>query len=283
MKAEEVYQQLEEYFITPELSDDWYQYMEPIADFLADNFKECSMGLVCDNTREINKVYTAVFPSAVVTNSIINKNETDVLLFVHHPSIWDIRMKTGAFHLISRDVLRVFRERRISIYNLHVPLDNHSPYSTSVNYARVMNIVEEKVFGWYYGALGGVIGKTKLSSVTELKEKLETVIGHRAGMYLYGGNSIKDGRVAVAAGGGNIISILKEIAEEGINTFVTGISVRNSHTEPSHKFAEDNGISILGGTHYSTEKFACMAMCNYFSRLGLPAEFIKDQPVLEDI
>jgi hypothetical protein len=51
----------------------------------------------------------------------------------------------------------------------------------------------------------------------------------------------------------------------------------------SHKFAEDNRINILGGTHYPTEKYACKAICEYFMRLGLPSEFIEDKPVLEDL
>ena len=36
-------------------------------------------------------------------------------------------------------------------------------------------------------------------------------------------------------------------------------------------------------THYSTEKFACIALCDYFEELGLNCEFIEDNPVLEDI
>jgi hypothetical protein len=39
----------------------------------------------------------------------------------------------------------------------------------------------------------------------------------------------------------------------------------------------------LGGTHYSTEKFACMAMTKYFEKLGLPSEFIEDAPGLADL
>jgi len=51
----------------------------------------------------------------------------------------------------------------------------------------------------------------------------------------------------------------------------------------AHKIAEENGINVLGGTHYSTEKFACIAMVDYFKKLNLPSEFIEDEPVLEDM
>jgi len=51
----------------------------------------------------------------------------------------------------------------------------------------------------------------------------------------------------------------------------------------AHAYARQRGISILGGTHYSTEKFACQAMVKYFTKLGIPAQFIPDIPVMEDM
>ena len=50
-----------------------------------------------------------------------------------------------------------------------------------------------------------------------------------------------------------------------------------------HISAKENGVNILAGTHYSTEKFACMKMVEYFSRLGVPGEFIPDLPCMEDM
>ena len=79
------------------------------------------------------------------------------------------------------------------------------------------------------------------------------------------------------------VEFLEAIAQEGVNTFVTGITAKNSHSQKAHEFAESHGINILGGTHYSTEQFACIAMCDYFNKLGLPAQFIKDKPVMEDL
>jgi len=91
MDAKTLYRRLENDFIPPNLSDDWAQYMESISDYLTDEFKARSMGLVCDNSAIINKVYTAVFASNHVMRYILDKDETQLLLFVHHPSIWDVR------------------------------------------------------------------------------------------------------------------------------------------------------------------------------------------------
>jgi hypothetical protein len=63
MESIKLYEQLDEDFIFPELTDDWSKETNNVSDFICDQYKEHFMGLVCDNTKIINKVYTAVFPS----------------------------------------------------------------------------------------------------------------------------------------------------------------------------------------------------------------------------
>jgi len=283
MKAIQLYTKLEKDFITSALSDDWARYMEPVQDFLSENFKKRSMGLVCDFTQEIRKVYTAVFPSPKVMKGILAKNETDIMLFVHHPETWDIRKAPKVFQQMDRKLLEKFKERRISIYNLHVPLDNFGKYSTGFSLAKALEIKPEKSFAPYFGSLCGILGKTRCKKVKELKKKFEQIVGHKVSLYKYGDDKIKDNIVAVVAGGGNSVEIMEEIAKDGANTFVTGVAVKNEHSRKAHNCARKHKINILGGTHYSTEKFACIAMCDYFKKLRLPSEFIKDKPVLEDI
>jgi len=62
MIAKEIYTSLDSYFIKPEITDEFYQYMTELAPFLCDNFKKRSMGLVCDFTETVDRVFTAVFP-----------------------------------------------------------------------------------------------------------------------------------------------------------------------------------------------------------------------------
>lgn len=282
MKASQLYDALEKDFITPEMSDEWAKYMESIYDFISDNFKKRSMGLVCDFANEINKVYTAVFPSRKVMERILEDGAEDSMLFVHHPAVWDIN-KDPIFQQMDKDLLQKFKDKRISIYNLHVPLDNYSEYSTSKTLAEALDIKVEKPFAKYFGAQAGVFGKTEYSTVDELKEKFQKAVGHDVKLYNYGDNKIKNNTVAVVAGGGNDPEILEEIANEGVNTFVTGITIKNPHSQKAHDYAEKNNINLLGGTHYSTETFACKAMTEYFKKKGLPSEFIKGEPVMEDM
>ncbi len=283
MKAIKLYQQLEKDFIVPELSDEWAEHVDSVIDFVSESFKKRSMGLVCDFTTEINKVYTAVFPSKDVLQKVLDSGAQDAMLFVHHPAIWDIRKAPKVFQQIDKELLQQFKNRRISIYNLHVPLDNYGEYSTSVSLARILKIKPEKPFGFYFGSLCGVFGKTDLETVQDLRKRFKEVVGHEISLYNYGDNEIKSKIVAVIAGGGNNVDMLEEIAKASINTFVTGITIKNDYSKKTHEFAEEHKINILGGTHYSTEKFACIAMCDYFEKIGLPSEFVEGEPLMEDM
>ena len=110
MKAQELYARLERDFIKPDMSDDWTSYMADINRFLTESFRRRSMGLVCDNTDTITRVYTAVFPEKSIMEKIIADEAHDALLFVHHPAIWDIR-KIPVFSQMSPELHEEFRRK----------------------------------------------------------------------------------------------------------------------------------------------------------------------------
>ncbi|MEW8994358.1 Nif3-like dinuclear metal center hexameric protein [Clostridium sp.] len=282
MRAIELYNHLERDFIFNGLSDDWARFMGEVENYLSMNFKERSMGLVCDFADEINKVYTAVFPTEEIMQKIIDDGITDAMLFLHHPSIWDIR-RPKPFYQMNKSLLEKFRQNKISIYNLHVPLDNFSEYSTSKTLADVLDMEIEKPFKEYCGSLSGVIGKIKCKTMEELHSKFSKVLGHDTKLYLYGDNHIENGKVAIVAGGGNNKDTVYEMLENNVNVLITGISVNNESYLEVHELEQKNCINVLGGTHYSTEKFACQRMCDYFEKLGLVSSFIEGKPVYEDM
>jgi len=158
--------------------------MAGVEKYICNNFKQRYMGLLCDFTGEINKVYTAVFPSDNVLTKILNDNVSNAMLFLHHPN-----------------------------------------------------------------------GESKISG----------------------------GKVAVAAGGGTDTFVINELIENGIDVLITGVTLNNKYTLSAHELAKENAINLLGGTHYSSEKFACIEMCKYFSGLGLLSAFVEDIPCFDDL
>jgi len=145
-----------------------------------------------------------------------------------------------------------------------------------------LGIKSEKPFAPYFGAMCGVFGKTDLATVQDLKKVFQEVVGHDVKLYNYGDNEIKDKIVAVVAGGG-LGETIEEIAQNKVNVLITGITAKNDHSKKAHDFAEKHRINILGGTHYSTERFACISMVDYFKKIGLSSEFIEGEPVMEDM
>jgi len=283
MKASELYQRLDRDFVLPGMTDEWIRYMAPIQDLLTESFKQSSIGLVCDFASEIKQVRTAVFPTDSVLESLLDEGIRDSLLYLHHPSSWDLRRAPDIFVLMSRTLLEGFRERRIAVFAHHVPLDHFGPYSTGVSLAHALQIVDQTPFAPYGGGLSGVLGTSPDKDFGSLKARLEAAIGHAVRVYPYGDPKILGSKVAVVAGGGNSLDVLEDLVRRGINTFVTGVSVRNDFSERAHKFAEGNGINVIGGTHYSTEAFACRAMVRYFEAHGLTSAFVEGEPLFEDL
>lgn len=199
MKSQSLYNQLEVDFKLSICHDDWrldnYEY-------ITSQFKERSMGLVTDSTDTIRQVYTAVFPSKAVFDKILDDRVEEALLFVHHPMIWDIT-KDEVFTSIPVSTLKTLKERRISIYNLHVPLDANGVYGTTQNLANALGIDIIDEFYDYGGVKVGIIGKTDCITTAQLAYTFKQAVGHNVKLYPYGGESIKDSKVALIAGGGN--------------------------------------------------------------------------------
>ena len=280
MDAKTLYKKLDEDFELDQCKDDWSR-ME-FNEYISENFKQRYMGILLDNSEEITSTYTAVFPSDHVLNRILKLRKEGVLLITHHPMVWDIT-SPQIFLDINPKLLPKLKQLNISIYTIHVPLDKNGEYSTTTSLAEALEIVPEGEFYDYFGVKVGIYGKTVLKTPEELAHKFSNIVGHKTKLWKYGSDMIEDHNVALIAGGGNEIDIIQEIVDLGINTYVTGITALNEYSKNVHEFEKEKGINLIGGTHYSTEKFACIALCKYFQRLGLSCEFIEDQPLLEDL
>ena len=101
MKATDLYNQLEQDFVKPKIIETWYNEDWKNKEYICDNFKQRSLGLLCDFAGEVNRVYTAVFASDKVLKKILDDGATDAMLFLHHPLVWEIgrpQNPNTAFH-----------------------------------------------------------------------------------------------------------------------------------------------------------------------------------------
>ena len=284
MKAKDLYEKIDLEFEIGKLKEDEWSFFD-LGDYTTERFMKTRKGLVLDNSSEINKVYTAVFPSEPVLDYIIASGAEDTLLFTHHPMIWDSSSGGFPFRNIPTKYLEVLEKKNISLYTIHVPLDKNGQYSTTVSLARALEIETEREFFEYHGVKVGIIGETECKSVFELSELVKETVGHLLKIWAYGSMQITNGKVALVAGGGNYPEIVEELAETDIKTYITGVTMKNPDYEPSmrfHEICKEHKINVIAATHYSTEKFACIAIQKFFEELGVPSEFLEDEPSFED-
>ena len=284
MNAKKLYEKIGIDFEIEKYKDDWslVEYNE----FINPDFKERYIGVMLDNTYEIEKVYTSTFPDTEVLDDIISRNETDVLLLSHHAMGYDPTLEGFPFYNIPTDYLKRLKEQRVSFYVLHIPLDKNGDYSTSVNLAKELQLEITSQFCEYLGNKVGVICETNFTKLEDFALHVENVIGHEIKVRQYGDEIIERNTVAVAAGGGCIDFVAQELAALGINTYLTGCTRPIPSFGPNmefHRIAKENKINLLGATHYSTEKYACMAMVEYIAGLGIEAKFIEGTPCMEDL
>ncbi len=284
MLANELYLKLNNDFNVTNLKDDW-SFMD-FNEYINLEFKKKYIGLMLDNTSVINKVYTATFPDSDIIEKILATEETDIMLFCHHAMGYDGTIAGFPFYNIPKDYLKAMKDRHISFYVLHVPLDKNGKYSTSVNLAKALEVEIVAEFCECERVKVGVVCKSKFEKVLDFAKHVKNIMGHEVKLRNYGSEKIKDGLIAIAAGGGSYPFVAKELVDLGISIYLTGFIRPMPSFEPTmefHRIVEENKINVIGATHYSTEKFACLAMVEYFRKLGLASEFIEGKFYLEDL
>ena len=242
-----------------------------------------TIGLQFHNTDTIRKVYTATFASFEVMEELERRGETDCLLFTHHP----VPQKEDMFRSyppIPDELVEWLAKSRITLFTYHIPLDRVSPWSPGTNLAKAIGLTPYQSFYEQNQVKMGLLCHSPFTTVTEFAAAVEKTLEHPVKLYPYGDQQLQEGKVALMGGGASNPNIYAELREKGVNVFLTGM------TNPVvpwigrlHEAAKAAGVSLLGGTHYSTEKYAPMEMVKFFRGLGLEAEFLPETPKPEEL
>jgi putative NIF3 family GTP cyclohydrolase 1 type 2 len=240
-------------------------------------------GLQFHNTDRIWKVYTATFANPTVIDEIIRRGDEEVMLFTHHP-LPPMKQLVNGYSELSEDDIRRMKEHRITLFSYHIPLDVAGPYAPGNTLGKALGA---NVYDSFYPQNGADIGALcvcGLTKVSDLAERMEKLLGHPVKLYHYGSEELQGGKFAILAGCAKNPNIYQWLKEHGINTFVTGTAAPVVEwTQKNHAAAKEHGINILSGTHCSTEKFAPKEMCTFFRNLGVEAEFIDEEPNLDEL
>jgi putative NIF3 family GTP cyclohydrolase 1 type 2 len=287
VKLAEVVAQLDAYFRVPDVrDDDWSKafasvYPEPYwREYAVPEWEGRWNGLAVRGADDVAQAATCVFPSDRIVASL----EPRTLLFSEHPL--DFADESG-FLPLSRESFETMRERGISFYNAHGPLDMHPEVSPSRMCAEGIGLEGlEEYYPICEGIPGGaaIVGQSRLS-VDGLADALRALLGPEILVHVLTRTRTDAGRVAVVAGGGADVDMLEASLERGCQTYVTGNAATNCRIDwvqdqvrAFRERADAAGVTLLDAMHYGMEKPPQLAMARWFRARGLQAAFVPDGP-----
>jgi dinuclear metal center YbgI/SA1388 family protein len=216
-------------------------------------------GLQLENSGRVAKIGAAVDVSTPAL-AMAARKKVDLLL-VHHGLFWPgLRPLTGTLYR----QLRFALEKNIAVYSAHLPLDLHPGVGNNALLAAALCLRSTAPFFEEKGALIGLKARVSINR-DDLLQRLAKSLGAKVKAFKFGPK--KTGTIGIVTGGAG--SEIYRVAEEGIDTFITG--------EAPHWAAiaaQELGMNLLLGGHYATETFGVKALAAHLSkRFKLPWEF----------
>ncbi len=279
--------ELDAYFRIPDVrGDDWskafaHAYPEPYwHEYVEPSWEGRWNGLMVRGVEAVEYAVTCVFPS----DRIVEELEEATFVFTEHPL--DFADEPG-FLPLARETFEAMRERGISLYNAHAPLDMHPEVSPSRLCAEGAGLEAlEEYFPICEGLSGGaaIIGESRLG-VDGLADAFRSYLGPEIQVTVLTRPRADAGRVAVVAGGGAQLPILEASLERGCETYVTGNAATRCRLDfvqaevgAFRERADAAGVTLIDAMHYGMEQPPQWAMAEWLRARGLDAEFVPDGP-----
>ncbi len=286
MRLQELANKLDEEFDFPNSSENLLEWAisEDNERFIESGFLARKTGLMTLNSGEIEKVYTAVFVSENVVNSVAE--ESKCLIITHHN--FDYHEDERGLVPIKAQLFRKLKETGNSIYVAHAPLDTHEVYGTSISLSELCGVKVEKLFFDYFGSPVGVIGHIDPRDLKVFAEHVKRCLARPYVTVVACSNVVEE--VAVVAGSGDLPELLQEVYDSGCDTLLTG-TVEHRWSDPfvqegNRKFHELNRtlrLNLIGGTHFATERPAMIKVTELIRCYGVDCSYCEDQELLNAV
>jgi putative NIF3 family GTP cyclohydrolase 1 type 2 len=247
--------------------------------YLKPTFLQTYHGLMIGNGQSVNKIRCIVFLSEEILDVVLDRGERDLLLITHHPLVMETSDR-GFLPLPERYFAHM-RERAISVYALHNPLDVHDTVSTGRALARELGIEGLNAFYPVPGGYAGVHGRFPTPILfDDLLETVASITGVSDLHCIRHHDAVQT--IGVIPGGTGVPGIL-EATDLGCDALVTGTYYNLVQTEIGQRYRDEfetirEGleISLVECSHYASEAVVMrtdmIALCH--NRFGLDCEFI---------
>jgi len=234
----------------------WENYFEK-------EFNKRFNGLMMKGEEIVNSVFASVFPTEEVLNHFLDHSQAGDLLFLHHP----IDMLCGdpqgeygeGFIPIPKELLDRLKDKKVSIYSCHAPLDYHKKISTSRAMVEAIGGSVEDTFFPYGNGDAGVICSVESISTDQLIEKLKSIFDIPYVDFL-GKKKDQIRKISVVGGVATGIPFMQDMEKRGVDAYLTGqIQLHmdnkrsNNHRAELAEYAKETTMSLIGVSHSSSE------------------------------
>lgn len=217
-------------------------------------------GLQVENKGRVTRLAAAV-DATFATIQLALASRADLLL-VHHGLFWSTRQPWTGHNY---ELMRLLLGNDLAVYSSHLPLDAHPRLGNNAQLCAALGLRNLTPFFWHHDQPVGLKTKTRLA-LEELKERLHAATGAQPRVIPAGPSYCQ--RVGVVTGGAG--SDLRQAADEGLDTFITG---EGPHW--TFALAEELQVNVLYGGHYATETFGVKALAEELSaKFEVPWSFI---------
>ncbi|CRK80844.1 NIF3-related protein [Neobacillus massiliamazoniensis] len=169
---------------------------------------------------KVERIFLAVFPTDHDLERFIVVGNSGDLLFMHHPILMecgDPKGKWGkGFVPIKEKYIKQMKEKILSVYTCHAPLDLHRHLSTNM---AIANKLRAKLIETHNEVvIYCTIEKTNTNElVSTLKEIFDIPYVDFEGQNL---SNIQ--KIAIVAGCGDVVEWMKEAEDHGFQAYITG-------------------------------------------------------------
>ncbi|MED0902704.1 Nif3-like dinuclear metal center hexameric protein [Bacillus nitratireducens] len=242
------------------------QIQFPWQQFFEATFVELFNGLMIRGAENVNTIFLAVFPTDDVLEKFISQSMPGDLLFMHHPIVMECGDPLGksgrGFTPISSKYLQAIKEKQLSIYTCHVPMDFHQTFGTSISIAKALqaNVIEGFAYGGPENEPVGLICEIDETTTTEKLQKHLKKLFNIPYTDFEGKQHDSIKKIAVIAGCGDVVSLMKEAEEKGAEAYITGeIHCHIDNDYGRHKYSlimdyvKETNMSLIGVSHSASE------------------------------
>jgi len=215
-------------------------------------------GLMIKGTPFVHKVFLAVFPTDEILERFISEGNEGDLLFMHHPIVMECGDPNGnwgrGFIPIKESYIRRIKEKKLSVYTCHIPMDLHMKLGPHIAMANELNAEIEGTIEEYI--LICRVNKTDTNRfVSQVKEIFDIPYVDFEGQKR---NDIE--KIAIVAGCGDKVEWMKQAQKQGAQAYLTGeihCHIDNEYGKQRYaemkEYAKETSMSLIGVSHAASE------------------------------